>query len=244
METLLIFPTWKLKQLKVCLSAIVREIPRFGKRKPIENKENPQKIVTGEMQNSNGSKNLPFNENNPKTYQNDAPNKAKLSEAQSNPMTMSLPQSSNIKNYGIGLIRQTVINKDKEVPSEEKKDIKKKRVDRITTAFLLGYNQIRDITGISPSIDIVMFDAFNRLQWLDLQHNYLTSISEELNEFKNLKTLYLHANFIPSIKEFTNLKELTQLRNLTVHGNPLVRIPNFRLYFIIIFLILKNWTLF
>ena len=68
----------------------------------------------------------------------------------------------------------------------------------------------------------------------------MSSVSEELNAFRNLKTLYLHANYIPSIKEFTNLKELTQLRNLTVHGNPLVRIPNFRLYFIVIFPNLKK----
>ena len=153
---------------------------------------------------------------------------------------MSLPLSSNIKNYSNGIGKQPIIQKDKNQANENKLELRKKQVELITSSFLIGYNQIRELSGISQSIDMVMFDCFERLQWLDLQHNYLTNVSEELNVFKNLKTLYLHANYIPSIKEFTNLKELKQLRNLTVHGNPLVRIPNFRLYFIIIFPNLKK----
>lgn len=42
------------------------------------------------------------------------------------------------------------------------------------------------------------------------------------------------------LNEFLKLKPLEELRSLTVHGNPLVRIPNFRLYLIEIFPNLKK----
>ncbi len=68
----------------------------------------------------------------------------------------------------------------------------------------------------------------------------MVSLHIDLGKFKNLKCLYLHCNYIFDINEFLKLVELTQLRSLTVHGNPLVRIPNFRYYFIEIFPELKK----
>lgn len=47
-----------------------------------------------------------------------------------------------------------------------------------------------------------------------------------------MKALYLHANKLKDITEFQKLQGLTELRTLTVHGNPLDTIPNFRLYII------------
>jgi Leucine-rich repeat (LRR) protein len=32
--------------------------------------------------------------------------------------------------------------------------------------------------------------------WVDLSHNRLTQLSEDLGSLKNLKTLYLHANYL------------------------------------------------
>jgi len=78
------------------------------------------------------------------------------------------------------------------------------------------------------------------LQWIDLSHNYLEELNEELTLFPNLKTLYLHCNYIIDMNQFIKLKNLSMLKSLTVHGNPIVRIPNFRLYLIDIFPNLKK----
>lgn len=219
---------------------MLKEIPRVGKRKPIQNKDAPQKQNPIEKSQNVFEKALNLPETLNKQFQNDSTLKNKINEVSQNMVVMSLPPSSNVKNFGISLGKQTLTNKDKDVQREKKSEGKKKQVDLITTVFLLGYNQIRDLAGIGNTFEKVMYDTFERLHWLDLQHNYLTTVSEELNVFKQLKTLYLHANYIPSIKEFTNIRGLTQLRNLTVHGNPLVRIPNFRLFFIAIFPNLKK----
>ena len=50
----------------------------------------------------------------------------------------------------------------------------------------------------------------------------------------------MHCNFIFDLNEFLKLNGLTKLRSLMVHGNPIVRIPNFRYYFIEIFPNLKK----
>lgn len=217
---------------------IVGETPRFGRRKPIESKENALKSSHADSQSVLQTKSK-FPEAAAKTQMAETL-KPKLTDLAANTQVLSLPQSGNIKNYTVTMSRQTVQTKEAEALTEEIKVGRKKQVDRITTSVLIGYNQLRDLCGLTKSIDAVMFSAFDRLQWLDLQHNYLTGVSEEIAQFTHLKTLYLHANYIPSIREFTNIRSLTELRNLTVHGNPLVRIPNFRLYFIAIFPNLKK----
>lgn len=83
--------------------------------------------------------------------------------------------------------------------------------------------------GIYGVIDKVMFNSVQHLQWLDLQHNYLVTLSDELVKFPNLKSVYLHCNYIWDMKEFTKITNLPVLRSLTVHGNPIDKIPNFRL---------------
>ena len=85
-----------------------------------------------------------------------------------------------------------------------------------------------------------MIDSFANLQWLDLQHNYITNLTEEITNFSNIRMLYLHCNYIYDLKEFIKLKKLTKLKGLTVHGNPIVRLPNFRLHLIDLFPELKK----
>jgi Leucine-rich repeat (LRR) protein len=57
--------------------------------------------------------------------------------------------------------------------------------------------------------------------WIDLSHNRLTELSPDLGLLKNLKTLYLHANYISVFNELLHVKNAEQLRTLTIHANPL-----------------------
>lgn len=78
------------------------------------------------------------------------------------------------------------------------------------------------------------------LMWIDLQHNNLVKLpKEEFERIPNLKSLYLHRNYIFDLKELENLNHLTQLMSLTIHGNPVDRIPHFR-YFLLTRLIILS----
>lgn len=43
------------------------------------------------------------------------------------------------------------------------------------------------------------------LEWLDLSYNYLQTIDKELLSFPNLKTLYLHGNYVSNLEEARKL---------------------------------------
>lgn len=95
--------------------------------------------------------------------------------------------------------------------------------------MILGYNEIRSINEIAAILPDVMPKALSNLQWLDLQHNSIITLGEGLTSFPHIKSLYLHCNYIFDMAELLELSKLKYLRNLTVHGNPLDRIDNFRL---------------
>ena len=47
-----------------------------------------------------------------------------------------------------------------------------------------------------------------------------------------MRTLNIHSNYIHDLNELRKLTPIKTLKSLTVHGNPLDLIPNFRLYII------------
>ena len=47
-------------------------------------------------------------------------------------------------------------------------------------------------------LEAVMYHSKNLL-WLDISYNYLTTIDEDILEFPELKTLYLHGNYIQNL---------------------------------------------
>jgi Leucine-rich repeat (LRR) protein len=57
--------------------------------------------------------------------------------------------------------------------------------------------------------------------WVDLSHNRIAELTTDLGELENLKTLYLHVNYISDFGELEKLKKATLLRILTIHANPL-----------------------
>ena len=61
------------------------------------------------------------------------------------------------------------------------------------------------------------------LEWIDLSHNYLVDIHSDLLEHEQLKTLYLHSNYISSMKDVKKLSKLTYLRHVTLYANPIAK---------------------
>jgi Leucine-rich repeat (LRR) protein len=72
-------------------------------------------------------------------------------------------------------------------------------------------------------------DNLNDLQWIDLSHNHLVDLDYGFEEIPHLKTLYLHCNFLFDFNTLEKLKLLKELKNMTIHGNPLTSVPNFRI---------------
>ncbi|CAL6060061.1 Putative_U2 small nuclear ribonucleoprotein A [Hexamita inflata] len=68
------------------------------------------------------------------------------------------------------------------------------------------------------------------LIYLDLRCNKLQSING-IEQLQTLKILYLHGNDIQSVTDLLPLKQMN-LDALTVHGNPLVRQHNYKLFVI------------
>ena len=69
-----------------------------------------------------------------------------------------------------------------------------------------------------------------KLLWIDLSNNYLTTIDEDLaKEFPLLKTLYLHGNYMMDMQVITKFRELEHLQTLTLYGNPVEHLKNYRL---------------
>ena len=74
----------------------------------------------------------------------------------------------------------------------------------ICTSLFLNNNELRVITGMRGILEHVMY-APDRLEWLDLSYNYLEKIEDELLNFVNLKTLYLHGNYLSRLDEVKKL---------------------------------------
>ena len=82
---------------------------------------------------------------------------------------------------------------------ETKVEAKKKIVvPKRTLTLFLQNNELRSLVGMAEVLDAVMYHSKNLL-WLDLSYNYLTTIDEDILEFPELKTLYLHGNYIQNL---------------------------------------------
>jgi len=84
----------------------------------------------------------------------------------------------------------------------------------------LHKNELRTLKGLSNVLNDVMWN-FSQLQWIDLSYNYLETIELDILDFPQLKTLYLHGNYISNLEETRKLGQLKQLTNLTLYGNPI-----------------------
>mmetsp|Transcript_25442 Transcript_25442/g.37505 ORF Transcript_25442/g.37505 Transcript_25442/m.37505 type:complete len:185 (+) Transcript_25442:78-632(+) len=94
-------------------------------------------------------------------------------------------------------------------------------------AIRLGNNCISTVQYFSVAFTPLL-DTSN-IMWLDLSFNQLEKIDESLSQlFPNLTTLYLHANQISKLSTIKKLISFTQLRSLTLYGNPVEENKHYR----------------
>ena len=94
---------------------------------------------------------------------------------------------------------------------ETKVETKKKLVvPKKTLALFLQNNELRSLAGMESTLEAVMWNHKNLL-WLDLSYNFLTTIDKDLLSFPELKTLYLHGNYISNLEETKKLQQFIDL---------------------------------
>jgi len=109
---------------------------------------------------------------------------------------------------------------------------KEVNLPKLDAEFLrINNNRLENINGFTRVVRLLLVDPF-KLSWLDLSFNKLVSISEELPQFKQLKSLYLHGNNIADISEVEKLSVLTSLITLTLHGNGLHGLDDYQSFVI------------
>ncbi|XP_071570506.1 leucine-rich repeat-containing protein 51 [Temnothorax nylanderi] len=101
----------------------------------------------------------------------------------------------------------------------------------ITSTLWLSNNLLSSMEGLRRLVDRVLDDPAY-LSWLDLSFNEINEIGEDIENFINLKILYLHGNKIANIADALKLTKLQNLRSLTLHGNPIEDVPCYRGYIV------------
>lgn len=105
--------------------------------------------------------------------------------------------------------------------------IRKKMILKHTTCLILSYNYLETLTGLMDTLPKIMKNPLN-LGWIDLSFNLIKTLTPELGALPNLKSLYLHCNYILSLEEVAKLRNI-ELLAVTLHGNPIERLPGYRL---------------
>ena len=94
-------------------------------------------------------------------------------------------------------------------------------------ALRLSNNQIPNFL-LFPAIESSALTA-NKIMWIDLSFNQLRRIDDELAEhLPNLQTLYLHANQISRYSDIRRLSCFSQIKSLTLYGNPVEEQKHYR----------------
>jgi len=128
--------------------------------------------------------------------------------------------------------------------NNQKSVLQKKKVKYVTytNSIILHSNKLSSIDNIHnvlgdilPDIDFSLVKNVSKIemvQWIDISHNYIQSISRHILNLPFLKILYCHGNIIKEIENVTVLKNCKSLMNLTLHGNPIAQIKGYRQYII------------
>lgn len=145
-------------------------------------------------------------------------------------LSMSLQPKSEPLDYSWKDMKSLDVILDGKVEATNWKGGQKKPTKKPSnTTLLVGSNAFTTIVSL-PRIVNAFFMGPENLLWLDVSHNRLTTIEPILLSFPNLSILYMHGNEITKLKEVNKLVELQHLKKLTLHGNPVEEIMNYRLH--------------
>lgn len=111
-----------------------------------------------------------------------------------------------------------------------------KRAPRfLGTALNLSNNALNTLAGADHVLTSIMVRG-HELTWLDLSYNSIASVRHVIEHLHflsdSLKVLYLHANKISDPDEIFFLAHFHRLRKLSLYGNPVDQIKNYRFYVI------------
>jgi hypothetical protein len=97
----------------------------------------------------------------------------------------------------------------------------------VTTALRVSNNDFSSLANLHKSLAAVVFMP-EKLLWLDLSFNMLSTMGAIAQACPALKLLYLHTNQIDSMAEVDTLRGLQELQTLTLHGNPIENVEGYR----------------
>lgn len=106
------------------------------------------------------------------------------------------------------------------LPNSKKAYKKDKNGKFASNGLQLNNNGIESVASL-PEFVSQLFATPSSLSWIDLSHNSLTTIPDVLLSFPNLQILNLHANKIDDLQQVEKLGQLTQLKKLSLHANPI-----------------------
>lgn len=113
----------------------------------------------------------------------------------------------------------------------------------IGSALKLSNNALSNLAGAEQVFSSVMVQGL-QLTWIDLSYNCIESVRHILEHLHflsdTLKVLYLHANQISDPDEIIFFAHFHGLRALSLYGNPVDQIKNYRFYVLALLPNLRN----
>eukprot|EP00397_Hematodinium_sp_SG-2012_P045834 GEMP01051607.1.p1 GENE.GEMP01051607.1~~GEMP01051607.1.p1 ORF type:complete len:217 (+),score=57.92 GEMP01051607.1:112-762(+) len=122
---------------------------------------------------------------------------------------------------------------DKRVKDEKKAktgSLKKVIIKQISTSVKLSSNCLENLVQLPEALEAIMAAPFERLEWLDVSFNCLTTVEPVLLKYENLKALYMHGNRIQQLSTVEKLQKLPKLLSLTMNGNPVESSSKYRTF--------------
>ncbi|KRW99018.1 hypothetical protein PPERSA_11619 [Pseudocohnilembus persalinus] len=222
-----------------------QEVDEDEEIKQNENETQSQKEeVEGDNNNNNINDNSQQQNDNQKNSNKDKKDEKKIENKQ--PQVIRIIPTQNTQNFQAAptannnSVNAKAIQNGILVEGGAGKQKSAHKVTLVCASLILSYNKIRSISNFKLSADYVMMGDWRKnLQWIDLSHNYIESLDYNFADLPNLKSLYLHCNYLSNLEELIQLQELP-IRSLTIHGNPIETINQFRLYIIGILPYLKR----
>ena len=119
----------------------------------------------------------------------------------------------------------------KEVSFEDKPIKSTKRRNRIK-AIRIANNNLKYFEFILYSLTRLELIDPNEILWIDASFNFIENVPSIslIQLFPNLTTIYLQANKISNLSSTKVFKQLTQLKSISLFGNPIEEMKHYRNY--------------